>query len=395
MIAGLRGEVTDGIFIVVALEIVARPPEMILGDAFAGLIGGVVDIGRGGQVGARKVVNFQHVGENPARDRVVVWIAVFPAPAEGLVAFVVARPEHKGGVVAEPLDHILRFLAHQSRERLIVGVDRARHGEILPDHHAVAVAVVVQKIVFIDVSAPAADDVAAEVVEHGEDFGEALLVPRVKSVDGHPVRPHGENALAVDDEAEFAVAGLIGRAGAFELYGADPGFDRIAVLQQILVVELRRQAVQARLAVIARPPQPRIWNAQEDDAAGVPQLFGVFDFLPVAFENQPQAEFMDVLRADPGVEDDPQLRALLACADGVGEQVADAALRPAVDVHMLPYAAGDGPRHDVPAVLRGRLAHAQRIVLIGQGVGKRSGFLPPRFQRGRADMDKQLMTAGG
>ena len=55
--------------------------------------------------------------------------------------------------------------AHLGQEILRLAGRGAGEGEILPDHDAVLVAQVEERVVLVDVAAPAADHVAAEVVE--------------------------------------------------------------------------------------------------------------------------------------------------------------------------------------------------------------------------------------
>ena len=90
-------------------------------------------------------------------------------------------------MASELLYDKLHLLAEGDLHALVGGVDGAAHGEVLPDHDAVGVAEVEEGVILVDVTAPAADDVAACLVQHLQGLGQSFGIPGVEGVQGHPV----------------------------------------------------------------------------------------------------------------------------------------------------------------------------------------------------------------
>ena len=69
----------------------------------------------------------------------------------------------------------------------------------------------------------------------------------------HPVRPQNEHGTAVDGQTELAVL-LPGMRTVVQLRRANAGGEMLAVQHPVTVQQLRRDLVQKRLSVAARPP---------------------------------------------------------------------------------------------------------------------------------------------
>ena len=108
VITGLGREVADGISVEVPLEVVARSPEVLFGDAPAGYEGVLVDIWRGRYVRTREVVGVQDFRYDLSGEAVLVRVApdVSARPVVALVDLVVSRPEDYGSVIAETSDYL-------------------------------------------------------------------------------------------------------------------------------------------------------------------------------------------------------------------------------------------------------------------------------------------------
>ena len=82
--------------------------------------------------------------------------------------------------------------------------DFAGKHEILPDQQSEAVAEREEFLIFIDVSAPAADHVAAQIPEKFERFPHPFRILPVQGVRRDPVRSLDEYRTVVDNEFEFS-----------------------------------------------------------------------------------------------------------------------------------------------------------------------------------------------
>lgn len=67
-----------------------------------------------------------------------------PPLGDGLLVFVVTRPDHNGGVMDQPLDLVNSLLLHSRQEILVRGIQRASKHELLPHHQSHFIAQVVQ-----------------------------------------------------------------------------------------------------------------------------------------------------------------------------------------------------------------------------------------------------------
>ena len=100
-----------------------------------------------------------------ARQSVVLGVE-FDHHIEG-VDLIVAAPDSQRRVVAQLLDDCLRLRPHLRQELLRLWIQRTGKREVLPDHNAQLVAAVKEGMVLVNVAAPTADHVAAQVVKQG------------------------------------------------------------------------------------------------------------------------------------------------------------------------------------------------------------------------------------
>lgn len=191
------------------LVVAARAPEMDFGGGIFFGVGERLfgEIRRTRQVGARPVVFENRVRDCLAADSVVRGVNRLGgdfAPEVGLVYLVVAGPKRNRRVRAELADNACNLLLHLLGEVRILRRYAARKGEVLPNENAVLVAKVEEIVVFVDVSAPAANHIAVEVGEHVHRRLDVLFVAVVVGVERHPVRALHENRDIVDVEFKFA-----------------------------------------------------------------------------------------------------------------------------------------------------------------------------------------------
>ena len=134
----------------------------------------------------------------------IVVVASAPAVVD-VLTLVVATPQGERTVVADALHVVDRFLAYVGEEFLIRRIGGAGKHEILPYQDAVAVAEVVEIIVFIDSSAPYADHVHVDVLS----IKHMLLVflfrdTRKEIVEGNHVDALHEHRFSIKFEGQGA-----------------------------------------------------------------------------------------------------------------------------------------------------------------------------------------------
>ena len=174
-------------------------------------------------------------------------------------------------MVAQLLHDRLGLGPHLRQEILGLRIDAAGKGEILPDHDAVLVAQVEEAVVLVDVAAPAADHVAAQV---GEEPDSLFVPPGIAAVEGierHPVGTLDHDRLAVDIDHEMAIGlrrdvdargvsgwlvrpRLTGRGGAIDHYGAEANALRALVKHLAVLPQLCGHRVEVGSAIALRPP---------------------------------------------------------------------------------------------------------------------------------------------
>ncbi len=191
----------------------------------------------------------------------VVGLDVLPQPVvQGFDrrALVFAAPQGDARVVA----HLLDLLDGIRPEDL--QVDRRARGvepEVIPDHHAVAVAGVVEGLV-----GGHADPVADHVEVHLPVEAQARVVVPAAAAQHElrhaPVAALGEDAHAVDVEVQELLGGVVGDLAHAE--GGRPGVGNAAA-----GLEVEPAGVQVGLAVAVGPPETRTGEVQGRDSGGV------------------------------------------------------------------------------------------------------------------------------
>ena len=262
---------------------------------------------------------------------------------------------------------------HFGVERIGLRVDRAGQREILPDHHAFAVAEIEEALSLVDVAAPTADHVAVEIAEQRQRIVKPRVVAAVQRIKRDPIGALAEDVDAVDDKLELTVAvgrhhlGIAQRDGA-EAEGAPPVGDDPALFDQ-----RKLDVIERRPAIALGIPEVDIGDRLVDLAFGgeddvvrfVRQLAG--GAIEDA-ETQVAARHERIRRfGEAPVHQQPG--AALGRVDAQrGEiDVVEADRGPVFDAHVLPQARRHDSRHDVPAIHAGRLADADRfpVVLVG------------------------------
>ena len=190
----------------------------------------------------------------------------------------------------------------------------------------------------------------------------------MECIQRNPVRPHGENASAVDPEAERAVPFCVGRAGAFQLDRADAGAQRALVDHFAAARKRRRHVVQIRRAARPRPPESAVLNMDNIPAGGEPDPAGMCEpaFTADAFHRQGigRQTVCVGFQAEPDAERCRLMRQIDAA--GKAEEIVNPRLRLFDQPDAPPDSAGDKPGHDVPAEHGRRFAQIELVKVIGQ-----------------------------
>ena len=177
---------------------------------------------------------------------------VFPAAEPRILILVVAAPVDHAGVVAQAFDVVNGLQTHVLQQRPFGRVDRAGVHEILPDQDALAVAKLIEEVVFVDAAAPDAEHVHVDVdrvpdrafVGLAGDAGQ-------EAVAGDVVGALAENGFAVEQEPQAASVGV---GLLFDGDGAEP--DLCAVAGQHTAAKLHggTESIEVRFAHAAAPP---------------------------------------------------------------------------------------------------------------------------------------------
>ena len=164
MIAALGSEMADGGSVVIALEVIAGTPEVILGRSAAGLYDVLIDIWRRGNIGSFRVMETDSLGKGLSCKNIVVRVGTSYYPVCGDVALVVARPEDKRSMVAQTPDDLDSLFVDHLLHTRIGRICGTAHCKVLPYHDSVLVAEFKESVAFVDVSAPASYHIAADTV---------------------------------------------------------------------------------------------------------------------------------------------------------------------------------------------------------------------------------------
>ena len=167
MVADFTGEITERALVKFAFEIIARSPEMALGQiSVVHQLGGVgIDIWGAWQIGTGGVFGIDYILQYLAGNVVAVRVSGEGAVLDELVAFIIAGPKHNAGMVPQTADHCFGFVADDAAELLIRRKQGAGHHEVLPNQDAEFITAGVEVIVLINAAAPAANGIAAGVVQ--------------------------------------------------------------------------------------------------------------------------------------------------------------------------------------------------------------------------------------
>ena len=274
------------------------------------------------------------------------------------------------------------------------------------------VAEVEEGVILVDVSAPTADDVAAQLIQHLQCLGETLGVAGVEGVQGHPVTTHGEHGLVIDEEAELTL--LPREGGAIQLHGADARLQLAGIRDDVAATQGDGDVVQVGQTCVLGVPQVGAVNGDEDIPAGMPQVLG----------DREGAVPADALHRDgvavgkrggmgvmiEGVVGVPaqihgvveiQLGVAAGVVGGIGtdsagveEGLPNGGCLDGVHVHGTPDTPRHGAAEDIPAEGGGGLSRVEGGVAEGEGArrGGKRGTL--RFDHGGVDMDHQLVAGG-
>ena len=152
--------------------------------------------------------------------------------------------------------HLLRYGLLEIR---ILRVKRAAHREVLPDKDAVPVAQIKERMILVDVAAPASQHVAVQILGDREGTLKMLGVTAMESVHRSPVAAVSIDFLAVHNEAETTRRGLGGRGSHVKSDCSDTYAFPVRVhLPAILVKDPECGVVQGGIPVAPRPPEVHI-----------------------------------------------------------------------------------------------------------------------------------------
>ena len=271
MISGFADEGGAVVFVVIALEVVARPPKMVLHDRCPMHLGAAAcgidllgDVGGAWQEGAGGIVLLHDLRQKAAGQAVGIRVA---QALRHRVTLVVARPQDDRRMIAKAADDRDGLLAQAAAKVLVLGIMGTRHRKILPDHHAVSVAKIEEGVILIHIAAPASEDIAAAVLHKGK---RALIAPRIAGMEGihrHPVRAAAHDLDPVDQKTEAPL--LAGEGiGAVEHHLADAEGEGLLVHTFAADIEARDPVVNIRLAVSVGEPTFGIWDREMEIAVG-------------------------------------------------------------------------------------------------------------------------------
>ena len=213
----------------------------------------------------RRIELAQHLGQDPPREDVLVRIRAVRLPGtepEDGVVLVVAAPERERGVVAQPLHDRDGLVPHPLLEVLVVlRILRAGEAEVLPDHHAVRIAPVPERLGLVEAAAPDADHVAVGLAHQLQRRDDPVLVPAVQRVHRHPARPADEAGLPVHRELHLAGLlrhGIVVRQFEVDFPDAELEIPPCNDLLRPAVAPDDVHVVEGGLAETARPPEVRL-----------------------------------------------------------------------------------------------------------------------------------------
>ena len=293
----------------------------------------------------------------------------------------------------QALDYRGDFLAQLAYHALGVRIHAARHHEVLPYDYAVLVAPVVEVVALVHAAAPYAHRVAADVLDQVQYARYALAVVAMQRVRGYPVGALYVYAMAVDYEAELALAVCVQYVIALQFNRAQalPELDRID--RPTLLEQRHGYVVQIRLAVAARPPQLCVVHLKRHAPVYVPQrLF--------AFEPAVAAYALNAYRIEHGMLA-PDVHVEYHCAGGLIALYARDHQIGAVDAqgallhhaHRPPQSRGHYARAYVPAEhVRGLADYQRFVIVLLRGLERGDGVLA-RFQRRRVYMNQHLVQS--
>ena len=315
-------------------------------------------------------------------------------------------------MASELADDVIHLTAEGVLHLLVHGVDGAPHGEVLPDHDAVGIAEVEEGVILVDVTAPAADDIAPRLVQHLQRLGEPFGVAGMEGVQGDPVGTHGEHGLAVDDKAELTV--IAGEGGAVQLHGTDTRLHGPLVHNDTATTQGDGHVVEPRPARVLGVPQVGPVDGDEDIAAGVPEVGCDLEGAVVAHtlhrDGVVIGQFIRVLVAVEGVVGVPaqvygiveiQLGVAAGVVGGIGvdragveEGLPDGGGLDGLDVDGPPDAARHGAAEDVPSEGGGSLAGIEGSVAEGEQTRRGGDHAPLCLDHGGMNMYDQLVARG-
>ena len=247
-------------------------------------------------------------------------------------------------------------------------------------------------MILVHVSAPAAGDVAAGLVEKRQRLFISLRVPAVHGVQRHPVGALGQNGAAVYPDEEFPLVSGQQLVVDVNLPNADalPAHVHHLSVQQ----QFKFRVVQRRLAIAPGPPQPGLVDFNPGVAADKVQLLFHGSFA----DGDPGGKALQHGRVRLDAIPALNLRGFFADFPGDVIHLIDVSVFPGFQRNAPPHARRGKPGHDVPAEAVGRLAlpyvilaavvggHEHRIILfpghVHGGMNLHQQAVHPRLHRG-------------
>ena len=368
----------------------ARPPRVLLGHVVGAEA--VRNFRRGAQEEAIRIVRLKRANQRFVRHAVVARVVGRQVEAHVLVVdLVIARPQRQRRVVADAPGDVRRFVVHHARERVVLRIVGVAHAEILPHEHAVFVAQVEEAVALIHAAAPAAQHVAAAVMNQRHGRVHAVLVVAVHRVQRNPVGAAHHQAHAVHGNLEFLAAALEAALQRERTQADALGYavDHLAVAQK-----RERDGVQVLRAVAPRPPEERMLDGHFTVVAHEPYRRFPLKRVRAAHARQARGEALQRVRIRlkaEGVFQQSRVARAVDLGHGVvGFRDARGALFD--QPHAAPQAAGHQTGRDVPAEAVRGLSDVADFVAVRRAAHADGVFAAARVVHGGMNVHDQAVV---
>ena len=305
-------------------------------------------------IGAVRIKTVQNVRDDFARQAVGTGFDIGIAPVAHGVHFVVARPKRQTRMLPQLFDGPFDLRRETGQKLFRLRRERACDHEIMPDHDAVFVAVVVEGLRAVGAAAPDAQHVAAQICEQFQDRNFTLVVQAVQGVRRNPVGAFHHDRRAVHDETRHEILRVF---VVFEHHG--PQADAFLLLEQQLLagIDANRCVIKVLFTVTQRPPKLWIADAESDMAAGEIEVRCLLEDGIAAFHFDFHLEFVPFRQRRREIVREQDVRPAGPRVAQHVEIAADhAVLRPFHKLDVPRDAAQTAARADVPSVFVDRLA---------------------------------------